>query len=1377
MKRKVSKFFAYLTVLAVLLTSVAWPEVQKASAAEEDVIIWTDETKTAVDHETLQEFTLSQFAAVDSNLTLDNIGSAKVQVYIHVTKCSEYSRLKLRGGNLDSENGKGNFSNKELIGKKCTTNTGSNNPRALHAGYRTKGGYGSGVGVAESGNYQFYDTSVNKTNKDSTIASTNDSNGIRLTRMTNDVEAYIIGIVFGSVGSVSIDAEGNITKGFDPSSITLESQEYDDSDITDEEWEAVQDALDEEAKKEIASARAGLKAAIDACNAFSEDDYEATSLAKVKAAIPAAQEAWEKEDDTKENYRAARDTLENVRADLVPKMTTDAGNPKEFRILSKTEVIDEMGAGINLGNTLDGGDGSSPGETNWQAYKTTKAYIKALHDAGYNTVRVPVTWGVTIDDDNNFAIDEAWINRVQEVVDYCVDQDMYCIINIHHDGIANHDYRGDNPQSWLNTAADDIEYVYTKFAGAWKSIANRFKDYDEHLIFESMNEVTDAHYLKEGQTNDDAEVLNNLNQIFVNAVRSTGSNNTKRWLALTGRFATFSTGTTMPSDTLADSAATTTRLMFAVHIYKGMHSVRRTYNELKAYQTSLSSTVKNVKNLSADMPIYIGEYGQVQQAQPGSATGYNNLERALDGEFFNAISQFYGVCPVVWDQGDGDYTETATHTGLFNYWNRPALEPVYADTIEGTMRGTYLSYDGDVGDIMTEIYKKYGNSSTSANSIATAPDITEVTSITVDEKVTMKAGERKTLSPEVAPANTDDVILWSTDDDSVVTVANGRLHAKGAGVTTVHVYSQSESVTKDIKVVVSPSGNETATSITTEKSYYELETGNSVALNPTLLPADSEDRISYTSSNINVATVSSAGIVTAENVGSTYIIATAASGVSTIVKIKVNKTPDKVNVALNAIVGGITESSKPITIMEDGQYTLTYDMSTELSEAGKAAGITKLEDMTAVFIKDTNSVKSVVEAAQIRYDKIVVNDTELTLTTSDFKSALKSNGQFDTNDPINGWDGSVVKEVKDGSQSKTVSFSTIDNPTKISLTFTIKDLKFFATEETKKEATSMTGAGEKKIKINEVGDSKDIELTLNPTDTDSKVTFYSTNSSIVAVETTAKTADANGKITAKLTGVSEGTAMITAITENGLRVVYSVGVGNVTVPEPADPTPNDITAPSGGTGSGGTGNGGSGSTNGGSTDNNATDLSQALVLNGYKAGKSFTLGNFKYTVTKEAKKAVLNGKVTATRNGTVKVTALSSKGKKAKKLTIPGSVTSAGAKYTVTALKGGIFAKAKKATSISLKKATAIKTLPASAFKNAKKVKSIVLNKAIKKIPASAFTGCKKLSKLTISAKLTKVTKKAFKGCKKKIKLSGAKGKTKKSNIKLLKKSGYKKFK
>ncbi len=150
---------------------------------------------------------------------------------------------------------------------------------------------------------------------------------------------------------------------------------------------------------------------------------------------------------------------------------------------------------------------------------------------------------------------------------------------------------------------------------------------------------------------------------------------------------------------------------------------------------------------------------------------------------------------------------------------------------------------------------------------------------------------------------------------------------------------------------------------------------------------------------------------------------------------------------------------------------------------------------------------------------------------------------------------------------------------------------------------------------------------------------------------------------------------------------------------------------------------------------------------GTKKGKTFTSGNFKYKVTKAATQTTAGTKVTTT-TGKVALAGLSAKGKKAKSLTLPATVKSGKAKYTVA-------------------------TLNASAFKGAKATK-ITLNKNIKKLPKNAFANCKKLSKITFKAKLSSVNKAAFKGCKKTIKVAGTSAK---ANLKKLKKTSYKKFK
>ena len=98
-------------------------------------------------------------------------------------------------------------------------------------------------------------------------------------------------------------------------------------------------------------------------------------------------------------------------------------NPSPYTDLSAGEIISEMGTGWNLGNTLEGHQNYAVGETVWQGAKTTKAFVKYVHDAGFNTIRIPVTWGNMINAD--YSINEEWMNRVQDVVDYATAENMY----------------------------------------------------------------------------------------------------------------------------------------------------------------------------------------------------------------------------------------------------------------------------------------------------------------------------------------------------------------------------------------------------------------------------------------------------------------------------------------------------------------------------------------------------------------------------------------------------------------------------------------------------------------------------------------------------------------------------------------------------------------------------------------------------------------------------------------------------------------------------------------------------------------------------------------------------------------------------------------
>ncbi len=205
---------------------------------------------------------------------------------------------------------------------------------------------------------------------------------------------------------------------------------------------------------------------------------------------------------------------------------------KEGMELTAQEWNRQVIAGWNLGNSLEsapsGWDGNSTeigwvssyddSETGWGNPKTTKAMIDAVKAAGFNAVRIPVRWGCHINDVATMSISPYWLSRVKEVVDYCIDNDMYVILNTHHD-------------MWLEYQAVPAmnETNNERLAKLWTNIANYFADYDGRLAFAGTNEV----HLKDNWNQPSAanlEVQNAYLQTFVNAVRATGGKNYYRHL-------------------------------------------------------------------------------------------------------------------------------------------------------------------------------------------------------------------------------------------------------------------------------------------------------------------------------------------------------------------------------------------------------------------------------------------------------------------------------------------------------------------------------------------------------------------------------------------------------------------------------------------------------------------------------------------------------------------------------------------------------------------------------------------------------------------------------------------------------------------------------
>ena len=242
---------------------------------------------------------------------------------------------------------------------------------------------------------------------------------------------------------------------------------------------------------------------------------------------------------------------------------TDPNDP----FISATTFVENIRLGYNLGNTLESnpiGDWWNPvgkqpidWETQWGQPETTQEIIDTIAKKGFNVIRVPVTWGIHCDESGT--IDEAWMNRVQEVVDMVLKAGCYCILNVQHDN-------GSAQNRWLYADMADYPAISTRFQYLWQQIANRFRDYDEHLVFEAYNEILS----KANEWGDPAdatcyEAANKLLQDFVNVVRTTGGNNEYRNLLVNPYGAGHSTaklnGMQLPTDVHPS------HLMCSIHSY------------------------------------------------------------------------------------------------------------------------------------------------------------------------------------------------------------------------------------------------------------------------------------------------------------------------------------------------------------------------------------------------------------------------------------------------------------------------------------------------------------------------------------------------------------------------------------------------------------------------------------------------------------------------------------------------------------------------------------------------------------------------------------------------------------------------------------------
>ena len=375
---------------------------------------------------------------------------------------------------------------------------------------------------------------------------------------------------------------------------------------------------------------------------------------------------------------------------------------------STTDIVADMGVGWNLGNTLDAsGKSGLDAETYWQTHKlkTTQAMIDAIKNQGFNTVRIPVSWHDHVSGSDN-TIDSAWINRVKEVVDYCYNDDMYVILNVHHDngsakyGVGSNEYYPDSAHYAASSAY--IESV-------WSQIADYFGDYDDHLVFETLNEprLRDTNYewywsSVDSTMKDSMNCINKLNQVAVDAIRQ-NDNNKDRLIMCPGYAASLDGATSSEYKIPTDISGNNNRLIVSVHGYSPYNFAMNangtsTYttaikNELNSIFTKLKSNFTN-KGIS----VVIGEFGATNKQNT------NERVKWVTDYLNNAKAQ--NICCCVWDN---DWFEEYDSNGTFK------LNSEYHGILN---RQTLKFYDQTYTDAMTNLYQKYPNISSATVTVA-----------------------------------------------------------------------------------------------------------------------------------------------------------------------------------------------------------------------------------------------------------------------------------------------------------------------------------------------------------------------------------------------------------------------------------------------------------------------------------------------------------------------------------------------------------------------------------------------------------------------------------------------------------------------------------
>ena len=368
---------------------------------------------------------------------------------------------------------------------------------------------------------------------------------------------------------------------------------------------------------------------------------------------------------------------------VIPDCTEGAAGTFDIPETEAMDFVRNLKAGWNLGNTFDAkddgpGDPNRDYETYWSGARTTRELVHAVREAGFNLFRIPVSWHNHLTDDD-FTIDPAWLARVEEVACWALDEGMYVIINIHHDDGAGKDYLYPDTEHY----AQSEKYI----TAIWSQVAEAFAEYDEHVIFESMNEPRLAGTAYEWNPDpsvpevlDSMQCINRLNRKFVETVRASGGSNASRFLMIPGYCGSWGGACADEFELPADD-----RIIVEAHAYTPYHYALDTSSPDSSFdlekdtakQDEITAFMDNLyrRHISRGVPVILDEFGALKKNDG------DLQDRVNYTSFYTAAAGARGIVCVWWD--NANYTGGGEKFALID---RNTLTWVYPDIVLAIMK-------------------------------------------------------------------------------------------------------------------------------------------------------------------------------------------------------------------------------------------------------------------------------------------------------------------------------------------------------------------------------------------------------------------------------------------------------------------------------------------------------------------------------------------------------------------------------------------------------------------------------------------------------------------------------------------------------------------